>query len=63
MKEYLVTGQGYDKSDEYKQTILLHDSFLTDHADKAKEMFTTKFEPDFHIINIYSVMDLNDNGH
>lgn len=61
MKEYLVTAQGYSKTDEYKQTILLHESFLANNAEDAESMFNTKFTDDFNIMNIYSVVDLTDN--
>lgn len=63
MKEYLVTGQGYAKNDQYKQTILLHDSFLTDHEDNARKLFDAKFESDYYIMNVYSIVDLTNNGY
>lgn len=59
MREYLVTAQGYIKTDQDKQTILLHDSFMASDEHFAKQMFNEKFENDYDIINIYSVIDLS----
>lgn len=58
MKEFLVTAQGYDKTDEYKQTILLHDVFMAKDTDDAKSMFHKKFEDDYKILKIYSSLDM-----
>lgn len=58
MKEFLVTAQGYDKTDEYKQTILLHDTFMAQDSDDAKGMFRKKFEDEYRIIKIYSSQDI-----
>jgi hypothetical protein len=57
--EYLVTGQGYDKSDKYKQTILLHDSFVAEDSDDASEKFTTKFSNKYKLIKIFSVISFD----
>lgn len=58
LKEYLVTAQGYEKSDQYKQTILLHDTFIAKNDTDAKEMFKIKFENEYKIIKIYSTQDV-----
>lgn len=53
--EYLVTGQGYEKNDEYKQTILLHEIFFTETKLEAQLAFHQYFEPTHKIMKIYSV--------
>lgn len=58
IKEYLVTAQGYEKNDQYKQTILLHDTFMAKDDIDAKEMFKTKFENEYKIIKVYSTQDV-----
>lgn len=58
MNEYLVTAQGYPKTDKYKQTILLHDTFLAKDETDAKLLFNTKFEEEFEIIRVYSAQNL-----
>jgi hypothetical protein len=57
--EYLVTGQGYDKKDKWKQTVLLHDSFIADDSDDASEKFTKKFSKNYKLIKIFSVISLD----
>lgn len=59
MIEYLVTGQGYEKNDQYKQTILLHDSFFADNSDDASAQFENKFSNQYVLIKIYSVISLD----
>lgn len=59
LKEYLVTAQGYEKTDQYKQTILLHDTFMAKDDIDAKEMFKIKFEQTYKIIKIFSITDIN----
>ena len=54
-KEYLVTGQGYEKNDEYKQTFLLHETFFTTTKLEAQLAFQQYFEPTHKVIKIYSV--------
>lgn len=58
MNEYLVTAQGYPKNDQYKQTILLHDTFMAKDESHAKELFNTKFEDEHKIVKIYSAQDI-----
>lgn len=58
LKEYIVTAQGYEKIDEYKQTILLHDTFMAKNENDAKELFNQKFENDYNIMKIYSTQDV-----
>lgn len=58
MKEFLVTAQGYDKTDGYKQTILLHDTFMAKDSNDAKGMFCQKFEDEYKILKIYSSQDV-----
>ena len=58
LNEYVVTAQGYEKSDEYKQTILLHDTFMAKNENDAKELFNQKFENDYNIMKIYSTQDV-----
>lgn len=52
--EYLVTAQGYENNDEYKQTLLLHDYFLVENENKAKQAFREKFNSTHTIVRIYS---------
>lgn len=61
LKEYLVTAQGYEKTDQYKQTILLHDTFMAKDDIDATEMFKTKFENEYKIIKVYSTQDITTN--
>lgn len=58
MNEYLVTAQGYPKNDEYKQTILLHDTFMAKNENDAKGLFNQKFKDEYKIMQIYSAEDL-----
>jgi hypothetical protein len=58
IEEYLVTAQGYKNNDQYKQTILLHDSFFVDNEDSATKAFKDKFELTHTVMNIYSVIKL-----
>lgn len=58
LKEYLVTAQGYEKSDQYKQTMLLHDTFMAKDDTDAREMFKAKFENEYKIIKVYSTQDV-----
>lgn len=53
-KEYLVTAQGYEKTDQYKQTILLYDTFHASSEEQAENNFLEKYEQTHHILNIYS---------
>jgi len=53
-KEWLVTAQGYDKLDNHKQTIILHDSFHEHTKDIAIQKFNTKYNNMFNILQIYS---------
>lgn len=57
--EFLVTGQGYEKNDPYKQTILLHDVVFAATEKEAKDIFNNRFESTHKIINIYSAVDVN----
>jgi hypothetical protein len=59
--EYLVTAQAYDKTDPYKQTFLLHDTFITEDAIDAENAFNAKFEPTHKITRIFSVIDVSCN--
>lgn len=61
VKEYLVTGQAYDKKDEYKQTILLHDAFVAKDEFIAEDLFNQKFKDEYNIMKIYSVIDISMN--
>ena len=56
-KEYLVTGQGYIKTDRTKQTLLLHDTIHAIDDSAAESCFMTKFSPTHNIVRIYSVVD------
>lgn len=58
MYEYLVTAQGYFKNDQYKQTILLHDTFMAKNESDAKGLFNAKFEDEYKIIKVYSAKNL-----
>jgi hypothetical protein len=58
IEEYLVTAQGYENNDQYKQTILLHDSFFVENEHNATQAFKDKFEPTHTVMNIYSVTKL-----
>ena len=61
MTEFLVTAQAYEKNDPYKQTILLHETFLVDNETSAKTLFKNKFDEEFHIMNIYSAIGISEN--
>lgn len=61
MLEFLVTGQGYEKTDEYKQTILLHETFFTKTELEAQLAFHQYFEPTYKIMRIYSAIDVTEN--
>jgi hypothetical protein len=58
-KEWLVTAQAYIKDDSSKQTILLHDTFFTDSDHKARDAFIDKFNNQYNIVKIYSIVDAN----
>lgn len=57
-QEFLVTGQAYEKNDEYKQTILLHETFFANDETEARNLFNNQFRKTHHIMRIYSVMDI-----
>jgi hypothetical protein len=57
--EFLVTAQAYSKQDLYKQTFLLHDTFLAISEIEAKEQFNNKFESNYNIMKIYSAINLD----
>lgn len=57
--EYLVTGQGYDKQDPYKQSIILYDVFKASSENDAKEQFNNKFATSHSIMNIYSAENID----
>lgn len=57
-QEFLVTGQGYEKNDQYKQTILLHETFFTNTELEAQLAFQQYFEPTHKVMKIYSVIDI-----
>jgi hypothetical protein len=59
MKEYLVTAQGYMKTDPYKQTIILYDTFIATNEQEAKNQFHTKFSCSHNVIKIYSAEDIS----
>lgn len=59
MTEYLVTGQGYEKQDKYKQTVLLHDSFFANNSDDASVQFNDTFSKEYELLKIYSVIPLD----
>jgi hypothetical protein len=59
--EYLVTGQGYELDDRYKQTLLLHDTFFANNEEDAKNLFNKQFSVTHKIINVYSVKNLKNN--
>lgn len=58
--EYLVTGMAYEKNDPYKQTLLLHDTFLANDADEAKDMFHSSLGNSHEILKIYSSVVIMD---
>ena len=60
LTEYLVTAQGYDKQDSYKQTLILHDTFQAKDEHDARNQFNTKFAFTHNILNIYSAINVND---
>lgn len=59
--EFLVTAQAYEKTDTDKQTILLHDTFAASNSQEAAKMFKDRFTKDYHIVNIYSSIDVTTN--
>lgn len=58
IKEFLVTAQAYEITDTDKQTILFHDTFMVNDSQEAEKMFRDKFAKDYHIIKIYSSIDV-----
>jgi hypothetical protein len=60
LEEYLVTGQGYEKTDTYKQTLILHDTFQASDEHDARNQFNAKFAFTHNVLNIYSAISLND---
>jgi len=56
-KEWLITGQGYEKTDSSKQTILLHETLMAACESTAKEQFNAIYNTTHHIIRIYSIME------
>ena len=60
LTEYLVTAQGYDKQDSYKQTLILHDTFQAKDEHDARNQFYAKFSFTHKIMNIYSAIDMKD---
>lgn len=56
-KEWLITGQGYEKTDASKQTILLHETLMAACESTAREKFNTKYDTTHHIVRIYSIME------
>lgn len=60
LSEYLVTAQGYEKQDSYKQTLILHDTFKASDEHDAKNQFSAKFAFTHNILNIYSAINVND---
>lgn len=56
--EFLVTAQAYAKDDEYKQTILLHDTFMVNDKNCAKQEFESKYQNEFNILKIFSITNL-----
>jgi hypothetical protein len=59
--EYLVTAQAYEKTDRYKQTFLLHDTFLAKDESGARNAFMDKFQPTHNIVKIFSAIGLDNN--
>lgn len=57
--EFLVTGQGHNKLDQDKQTILLHDSFIAENSDDASNQFNKKFSKDYALLKVFSVISLD----
>jgi hypothetical protein len=60
--EYLVTGQGYEKNDPYKQNTILYDTFDASDDTDAKKQFDFLFSMTHKITKIYSAIktDTND---
>jgi len=56
--EYLVTGQGYELTDKYKQTLLLHNTFMAKNEIDAKQLFDKHFSNTHKIIKVYSAENL-----
>lgn len=59
MKEFLVTAQGYIKTDPYKQTIILYDTFYAINEQDATNQFNKKFNCSHNLIRIYSAKDIS----
>lgn len=56
--EFLVTAQGYLKTDNTKQIILLHDVFKANTEQEATDMFKRAFETDYKVLNVYSAVNI-----
>lgn len=61
MLEFLVTAQAYEKTDPYKQTILLHDTFFASSQEEAGLLFNKQFAKTHQIMKIYSAIDITSN--
>jgi hypothetical protein len=59
MMEYLVTGQGYETTDNTKQIILLHDTFFAINEKDAQQAFKSKFENSHKMLKIFSTTNLS----
>lgn len=57
--EFLVTAQAYKKNDPDKQTILLHDTFFEKYEYNARQEFYNRFDKEYNIIKIFSVIDVS----
>lgn len=57
--EFLVTAQAYANNDKYKQTVILHDTFMVNDQCCAKKEFEKKYQNDFNILKIYSITNLS----
>jgi hypothetical protein len=60
MQEYLVTAQGYQKQDTYKQLMLLHNTYIAIGVDEAMNMFRQEFDVEYTILKIFSVVKIFD---
>lgn len=56
-KEWLITGQGYEKTDPSKQTLLLHETLMAACESTAREQFNAIYSTTHDIIRIYSIME------
>ena len=58
MQQYNVTAQIYEKTDTYKQTILMNELISSTSKENAVLAFYKNLGSDYNIVRIYSVEEI-----